>query len=210
MGEPRFRAPVPVTCMNDSGAVNSGSVGRICPQVNPTWALIAQRFVPASLTGQSFNLSAAEAAVAEASGSIPAQDPRTSEDCLFLDVVVPEKIFDTKASHNTGAPVLVWIYGGGYTAGEKTGFGQYNPSGIMGASQVSGSEGVVFVSIYYRLGAFGWLSGPTLRSDGIANAGLYDQRLALQWIQENVHLFGGDANRVTVMGESAGGGSIMQ
>ena len=73
----------------------------------------------------------------------------TSEDCLFLDVVVLEKIFDTKVSHISGAPVLVWIYSGGYTAGEKTGFGQYNPSGIMGASQVSGSEGVVFVSINY-------------------------------------------------------------
>ena len=67
----------------------------------------------------------------------------------------------------------------------------------------------MFVAINYRLGAFGWLSGPTLQSDGTANAGLYDQRLALEWVQKNIHLFGGDANCVTVAGESAGGGSIM-
>ena len=61
----------------------------------------------------------------------------------------------------------------------------------------------------YRLGALGWLAGPTLQgAGGVSNAGLYDQRLALDWIQKNIHLFGGDPNKVTVMGESAGGGSI--
>lgn len=61
----------------------------------------------------------------------------------------------------------------------------------------------------YRLGAFGWLSGPTFQEDGDANAGLLDQRLALEWVQEHIASFGGDPNRVTVFGESAGGGSIM-
>lgn len=101
----------------------------------------------------------------------------------------------------------MWIYGGGYTAGDKS---AYNAAGLIKASQSSNSDGLIFVSINYRLGAFGWLAGPEFQSQqGIANAGLYDQRLALEWIRDNIHLFGGDSTRVTVIGESAGGGSIM-
>lgn len=55
-----------------------------------------------------------------------------------------------------------------------------------------GRNGVIYVALNYRLGAFGWLAGPTVGADGVANAGLYDQRFALQWVQDNIHLFGGD------------------
>jgi carboxylesterase type B len=80
---------------------------------------------------------------------------------------------------------------------------------LIEASKVDGSEGIIFVAMNYRLGAFGWLSGPTLQSNGTANAGLHDQRLAIEWVRKNINLFGGDPERITVMGESAGGGSIM-
>ena len=103
------------------------------------------------------------------------------------------------------APVLVWIYGGGYTEGSKN----YNPAGLISQSQENNGEGFIFVAMNYRLGMFGWLSGPTFQENGTANAGLYDQRLALEWVQKHIYLFGGDPNRVTVAGESAGGGSIM-
>ena len=65
------------------------------------------------------------------------------------------------------------------------------------------------MSLNYRLGVFGWLSGPTFQEDGDANVGFLDQRLALEWVQANIAKFGGDPNRVTVFGESAGGGSIL-
>ena len=66
------------------------------------------------------------------------------------------------------------------------------------------------MALNYRLGAFGWLSGPSFQnSKGTANAGFYDQRFALEWIQKNIHLFGGDPSKVTVMGESGGASSIM-
>ncbi|KAL8951891.1 MAG: hypothetical protein Q9222_002166 [Ikaeria aurantiellina] len=210
IGNLRFRAPIPPQTANRS--VDNGLIGRVCPQAAPAWQAIAQQFDPAYLTGKPFNASDAEAALAAAASNPPTNDSRTTEDCLFLDVVVPEQVYsqaNQSEKSNEGAPVLVWIYGGGYTFGEKTGAGAYNPSGLIKASQVGGSEGVVYVALNYRLGAFGWLAGPTLQSDGTANAALYDQRLALQWVQKYIHLFGGDPTRVTVFGESAGGGSIM-
>lgn len=138
--------------------MNQGKIGRICPQANPAWGLIALQFVPKFLAGLPFNETEAEAALASGSGSLPVQDPRTSEDCLFLDVITPQKIFDgDKAPHGASykkkAPVLVWIHGGGFTTGEKTGFGLFNPTGLLKASQATGSEGFVFVAINYRVRA---------------------------------------------------------
>jgi len=67
-----------------------------------------------------------------------------------------------------------------------------------------------YVSMNYRLGAFGWLAGSNFDSQGgTPNVGLYDQRFALEWVQSHIAKFGGDPSRVTVFGESAGGGSIM-
>jgi len=103
-GENRFRAPVlPAT---NRTAVQTGLPARICPQAEPAWLLIAEAYIPLYLAGQtvfnasSFNLSSAS------SGGLPVQDPRTTEDCLFLDVVVPEAIFNN-AGKGYGAPVLV-------------------------------------------------------------------------------------------------------
>lgn len=82
------------------------------------------------------------------------------------------------------------------------------PSGILSHAS-SSKESLIFVAINYRLGAFGYLDSPEVRADGNANVANLDQRLALRWVQDNIHLFGGDRNRVTAMGESGGGGSII-
>lgn len=103
-----------------------------------------------------------------------------------------------------GSPILANKHS---RAGDKTGSG--NPATLLATSQNNGQEGVIYVALNYRLGLFGFQSGPTFQESGTANAGLYDQRLGLEWVQANIHLFGGDPNRVTVFGESAGGGSIM-
>ncbi|KAH8814850.1 Alpha/Beta hydrolase protein [Xylogone sp. PMI_703] len=197
LGDLRFRAPVAPTGRNRT--INTGQVSTICPQANPAWELIAAQFlsgVPVStLLNESSSPSAAQ---------IPPPAPGTSEDCLFLDVFVPEDVFK---SRHADAPVVVWIYGGGYTAGSKVSSG--SPAGLIAQSQSDGSPGVIFVAMNYRLGLFGWMSGPTFQTDGTANVGLYDQRLAIEWVKNNIAKFGGNPRKVTLIGESAGGGSIM-
>ncbi|KAF1810853.1 acetylcholinesterase precursor [Eremomyces bilateralis CBS 781.70] len=195
IGEFRFAAPQPPKV--DRKEVQKGDLGRICPQASPAWFATQTGFILDYL---------GIPIPPRNSSSVPSVsiDPRTTEDCLFLDVLVPKKAWDGRYGQKK-APVLVWIYGGGYTVGEKSSF-LGSPVGLLERAE----NDLVFVSMNYRVGAFGFLSGPTFQADGgTANAGLLDQRLALQWIQENISKFGGDPDEVTVIGESAGGGSII-
>jgi carboxylesterase type B len=90
----------------------------------------------------------------------------------------------------------------GYVAGSSTSL-----DGTHFVSESSGS--VIWVQIQYRLGPYGFLGGDAVQSDGTANAGLLDQRLALKWVQKHIAAFGGDPSRVTIWGGSAGGGSVI-
>ena len=103
MGDLRFAAPVAPTGRNP--VVQNGSVGVICPQAIPAWSPIGTNFSAAWAEGMSFNFSAAVAVLEASNASAPMADPRTTEDCLFLDVFVPKAVF-----HSTGkkAAVLVW------------------------------------------------------------------------------------------------------
>lgn len=123
-----------------------------------------------------------------------------SEDCLTLNVVRPSEVTADPL------PVLVWIYGGGFSKG-STADPQYNLSGIVRVSQEL-NQPIIAVSINYRVSWYGFLHTPELLAEGSANAGLLDQRLALCWIQENISAFGGDPELVVLWGESAGAQSI--
>ena len=121
-----------------------------------------------------------------------------SEDCLFLNVHVPGDFYKAQS-----LPVVVWIHGGGYLAG--------GAAGDNGADLVKVSKhGVVAVVIQYRLGLFGFLPGKEVKAGGVLNAGLLDQEFALRWVQTHIAKFGGDPKKVTIWGESAGAGSVLQ
>lgn len=85
--------------------------------------------------------------------SIASPASTTSEDCLFLDVVVPQSIYNAPQSHNasesSGAPVMVYVYGGGFIEGSKTGAG--NPAGLLARARDDGNAGLIYVSMNYRL-----------------------------------------------------------
>lgn len=123
------------------------------------------------------------------------------EDCLNLDVWTPKPALDKKQK----LPVLVWIYGGAYVFGGKT---LYFPGGIIDRASKWNDDGIVFVAMNYRMGALGFAAGKEIADDDV-NAGLRDQEQALKWVQEHIEKFGGDLEQVTIVGLSAGGGSVL-
>ncbi len=123
-----------------------------------------------------------------------------SEDCLYLNVWRPR-------TAESGLPVYVWIHGGGNSMGSATMVSEYH-------GDVLASRGnLVFVSVNYRLGPFGWFNHPALHrgepEDDSGNFGTLDLIRAMRWIRENIASFGGDPHRVTIAGESAGGINVL-
>ena len=123
----------------------------------------------------------------------------TSEDCLYLNLWVPTKLRRHNNNDISNATVMIWIHGGGNTA-ESSSLEHYN--GLTLAAM----NDVIVASMNYRLGALGFLYLGTEEAPG--NMGLYDQALAIQWIKDNIHLFGGNPNSITLFGSSSGAGSI--
>ncbi|GAW40952.1 Para-nitrobenzyl esterase [Brevundimonas sp. SH203] len=123
-----------------------------------------------------------------------------SEDCLTLNIWTP------KAHTGGPAPVIVWIHGGGFVMGSGS-------QPIFDGARLA-ARGAVVVTFNYRLGRFGFFAHPALTAEAGAeptgNYGLMDQVAALKWVHDNIAALGGDPNRVTLMGQSAGGGSVLQ
>jgi para-nitrobenzyl esterase len=118
-----------------------------------------------------------------------------SEDCLYLNIWAP--------ASGQKLPVVVWIYGGGFTVGSAS-MANYSGEGLA-------AKGVVRVNIAYRVGALGFLAHPELTQEGgghSGNYGLMDQIAGLKWVQRNIAAFGGDPGNVTIAGQSAGSMSV--
>ncbi|KAH6683455.1 para-nitrobenzyl esterase [Halenospora varia] len=116
-----------------------------------------------------------------------------SEDCLYLNVYVPDTPTQNKA-------VLFWIYGGSLQGGTAM-------QSLYDGTNLAGGQDVVVVAANYRLNVFGFPGSPELPMKE-RNLGFYDQRLALQWVQTNIEKFGGDPTKVTLWGESSGSASV--
>lgn len=115
-----------------------------------------------------------------------------SEDCLYVSVFVPHP-------RPKKSPVMLWIYGGGFYQGTST-------LDVYDYKTLAAEENIILVSIQYRVANLGFLFLGT--PDAPGNAGLFDQNLALRWAHDNIHYFGGDPTRITLVGESAGAVSV--
>jgi carboxylesterase type B len=180
----RFQAPQPP--LLEPQMIGANIIPNICPQANLSHPLFTD-------------------------------DYKGNEDCLFLNIFKP-----TKAKEGNNLPVMVYIRisvkcqididEGGFSGGSNL---NHDPTFLISLTNNS----MIAVTIQYRvfpfkiklikLGAFGFLSSSQVFQKGVLNAGLLDQKFALEWIQKNIHRFGGDKDQVTIWGLSAGGGSVI-
>ncbi|KAJ5822856.1 Carboxylesterase type B [Penicillium robsamsonii] len=124
-----------------------------------------------------------------------------SENCLSLRIA---RLAGTQ--EDAKLPVAVWIHGGGHVLGSASDI-LYEPDGLVNLAAADGQP-LVYVGINYRLGLFGFATSEALIERKDTNAGLRDQRVALEWVRDNIESFGGDPNRVTVIGQSVGASDI--
>ena len=180
LGENRWRAPQPAAKWD--GVRSASAFGAPCAAGAPFGG------------GRGGNRGARGDAPAPPAATAPPREPARSEDCLYLNVWTSAK------SANDKRPVMLWIYGGGFTGGSG-GLAWYDGENLA-------AKGPVIVTINYRLGSLGFFAHPDLAKEaghpGSGNYGMMDAIAALQWVKRNIAAFGGDPNNVTVAGESAG------
>jgi para-nitrobenzyl esterase len=196
IGPLRWKAPQPVTPWDDIRKADA--FGPRCMQGGGGGGRGAGRQAGTGRQGAARQGGARQGAPVDAAQPPAAAQQPTSEDCLYLN------IWTTAASSSERRPVIVWSYGGAYSGGAGS-LPQYDGEALA-------KKGVVFVTYNYRLGPFGFFAHPELTRESGHNAsgnyGVMDLAATLRWVQKNIAAFGGDPNRVTLMGESAGGGLL--
>ncbi|KAI8943000.1 hypothetical protein NX059_001038 [Plenodomus lindquistii] len=183
IGQLRLKPPQPITAA--LGNVDGTQSPRACPQFIFS---VADNGFPTNVLGTLLNTPIFQAAT------------NAGEDCLTINVQRPA---GTKAGDKL--PVLFWIFGGGFELGSTS---MYDGTGLVAESVAQGKP-IIFVAVNYRVGGFGFMPGKEILADGSSNLGLLDQRLGLQWVADNIAAFGGDPDKVTAWGESAGAISVM-
>lgn len=181
-GSLRLKPPQPI--QTSLGTVHATGSAKSCPQFFFT---TDSSDFPISVIGELANIPLFQT-VSDA-----------GEDCLTVSINRP-----SGTAAGAKLPVLVWIFGGGFELGSTA---MYDGTGLVSASMKLNMP-IVFVAINYRVGGFGFLPGSEVLKDGSANLGLLDQRLALEWVADNIAAFGGDPTKVTIWGESAGSISV--
>jgi len=180
VGENRWKTPQPVAKWE--GVRKADAFGAPCAAG-----------APAAGRGGGGGRAAAAPGAAPQAPATP-REPARAEDCLYLNV------WTSATSPNDKRPVMVWIYGGGFTGGSG-GLAWYDGENLA-------SKGPVIVTLNYRLGSLGFFAHPALAKESGHNAsgnyGMMDAIAALQWVKKNISAFGGDPNNVTIAGESAG------
>ncbi|KAI1811213.1 sterol esterase [Poronia punctata] len=181
VGNLRLRPPQKRT--KPYGTLNAAGVGPSCPQM----FFATEGPLLTSVLGNLINTPLFQTVTGQ------------TEDCLTMRVQRPA---GTKAGDKL--PVLFWIFGGGFELGSPA---MYDGSSLV-LSGIAQRKPFIFVSVNYRVGGFGFLAGKEILADGASNLGLLDQRMGLEWVQDNIEAFGGDPSKVTIWGESAGAISV--
>ncbi|KAF1918414.1 Alpha/Beta hydrolase protein [Ampelomyces quisqualis] len=183
VGQLRLKPPQALT--SAVGEVDGTASPRGCPQF---FFSVADNDFPSNVLGTLLNTPLFQAVT------------NSGEDCLTINVQRPS---GTKP--DAKLPVLFWIFGGGFELGATS---MYDGTSLVAESVAQGKP-IIFVAVNYRVGGFGFMPGKEVLADGSTNLGLLDQRLGLQWVADNIAAFGGDPDKVTIWGESAGSISVM-
>ncbi|PVH89098.1 cholinesterase [Cadophora sp. DSE1049] len=182
VGQLRLKPPQPL--VDNLGTVQATGVPRACPQFLTSTNSSSIPFdVLTELQNTGFFQAVSNA----------------GEDCLTVNVQRP-----SSAKAGSKLPVVFWMYGGAFEFGST----QIYDSSELIRTSIAQTKPIIYVSVNYRVGGFGWLGGKEIKADGSSNLGFLDQRAGLEWVADNIAQFGGDPDKVTIWGESAGSISV--